>query len=91
MNCYIEFGEMTRHDHYLMDQDVVYINHGSYGPCPRFVYNELRDTRLQQEENPDRWFRLLKAELYTKCVRVAAHLLDCNDKQLTLVKNEHLT
>jgi isopenicillin-N epimerase len=87
MNCYIEFGEQTRHDHYLMDQDVVYINQGSYGPCPRFVYNELRDIRLQQEENPDRWFRLLKAELYTKCVRVAAHLLDCNDEQLTLVEN----
>jgi selenocysteine lyase/cysteine desulfurase len=83
----IEFGEKTRHDHYLMDQDVVYINHGSYGPCPRFVYEELQRIRLQQEQNPDRWFRSLKYTLYVDCVRAAAERLDCNFEQISLVDN----
>ncbi len=83
----IEFGEKTRHDHYLMDQDVVYVNHGSYGPCPRFVYEELQRIRLEQEQNPDRWFRSLKYTLYADCVRAAARRLDCNFEQITLVDN----
>jgi selenocysteine lyase/cysteine desulfurase len=83
----IEFGEKTRHDHYLMDQDVVYANHGSYGPCPRVVYEELQRIRLQQEQNPDRWFRSLKYTLYVDCVRAAADRLNCNFEQITLVDN----
>jgi selenocysteine lyase/cysteine desulfurase len=83
----IEFGEKTRRDHYLMDQDVVYVNHGSYGPCPSFVYEELRRLRLEQERNPDRWFRTSKYTLYGDCVRAAARRLDCNFEQITLVDN----
>jgi selenocysteine lyase/cysteine desulfurase len=83
----IEFGKKTRHDHYLMDQDVVYVNHGSYGPCPRFVYEELQRIRLKQEENPDHWFRSLKYTLYVDCVRAAARRLDCNFEQITLIDN----
>jgi selenocysteine lyase/cysteine desulfurase len=83
----IEFGEKTRRDHYLMDQDVVYVNHGSYGPCPAFVYEELRRIRMQQEQNPDRWFRTLKYTLYADSVRAAARRLDCNFEQITLVDN----
>ncbi|CAF4066524.1 unnamed protein product [Adineta steineri] len=83
----IEFGEKTRLDHYLMDQELVYVNQGSYGPCPRFVYDELQRIRLLQEGNPDHWFRSLKYTLYADCVRAAANRLDCNFEQITLVDN----
>lgn len=83
----IEFGEKTRRDYYLLDQDVVYTNHGSYGPCPRFVYDELQRIRLEQEVNPDRWFRLLKYNYYVDCLRAAADRLDCDFEQIALVDN----
>lgn len=83
----IEFGEKTRHDHYLMNQDVTYVNHGSYGPCPRIVFEELQRIRLQQEQNPDHWFRTLKYTLYADSVRAASRRLDCNFEQITLVDN----
>ena len=83
----IEFGETTRREHYLLDQDVVYVNHASYGPCPRFVFDELQRIRLVQEQNPDRWFRLLKYDLYVDCVRAAADRLECRAEQITLVEN----
>ena len=83
----IEFGEKTRQDHYLIDQDVVYVNHGSYGPCPRLIYEELRRIRFEQERNPDQWMRLSKHNLYVDCVRAAARRLDCNFEQITIVDN----
>lgn len=84
---YLEFGKKTRQDHYVLDLDVVYVNHGSYGPCPRIVYEELRRLRLEQEKNPDRWFRSLKYKLYADGVRAAADRFDCNFEQITLVDN----
>lgn len=83
----IEFGEKARYDHYLMDPKVVYVNHGSYGPCPRLVYEELQRIRAEQEKNPDRWFRLLKYTLYADSVRAAAERLDCQFEQVTVVEN----
>lgn len=83
----IEFGEKTRRDHYLLDQSVVYANHGSYGPCPAIVYEELQRLRLEQERNPDKWFRQSKYTSYVESVRAAARRLDCNFEQITLVDN----
>ena len=83
----IEFGEKTRREHYLMDQNVVYVNHGSYGPCPTVVYEELQRLRLEQERNPDKWFRASKYTLYVDSVRAAARRLDCQFEQITLVDN----
>ena len=83
----IEFGKKARQDHYLMDPKVVYVNHGSYGPCPRVVYEELQRLRAEQEKNPDRWFRLLKYSLYADSVRAAADRLDCQLEQVTVVEN----
>ncbi|UJR26025.1 hypothetical protein I4U23_007371 [Adineta vaga] len=83
----IEFGEKTFREHYLIDQNLVYVNHGSYGPCPRLVYNELKRLRLEQEQNPDSWFRLSLYTYYIESVRAAAHRLDCHFEQIALVDN----
>ena len=83
----IEFGEKTRRDHYVIDQDLVYVNHGSYGPCPRIVLEELQRLRFEQEQNPDHWFRLTKYTQYVNNVRQAADRLDCDFEQITLVDN----
>lgn len=84
---FIEFGEKTRTQHYLLDPKVVYVNHGSYGPCPRFVFEELRKLRLEQEMNPDLWFRITKHAYYAKSIRAASQLLNCDFDQITIVDN----
>lgn len=83
----IEYGKVARNEHYVLDPNVTYVNHGSYGPCPRIVYNELQRLRLLQEQNPDRWFRLSKYEYYANAIRAAAERLDCQIEQVTIVEN----
>jgi selenocysteine lyase/cysteine desulfurase len=83
----IEFGEKARHEEFLMDRNVVYVNHASYGPCPRFVYGELQRIRTEQERSPDRWFRLLKQSMYIDSIRAAANRLDCQYEQIAIVEN----
>ena len=84
---HIEFGEQTKREHYLLDPSLAYVNHGSYGPCPRIVYEELQRLRLEQEQSPDLWFRLTKYTYYVDSVRAAARRLDCDFEQITIVDN----
>ncbi|CAF1121939.1 unnamed protein product [Didymodactylos carnosus] len=83
----IEFGEKTRHDHFLINKQFVYTNHGSYGPSPKYVFDELQRLRHIQEENPDLWFRSLNCELYMKNINLASKRLDCPMNNVALVEN----
>ena len=39
-------------DLFLLDPDVVFLNHGSFGACPREVFEALQGWQLQMERNP---------------------------------------
>ncbi|MBN1248660.1 MAG: aminotransferase class V-fold PLP-dependent enzyme, partial [Anaerolineae bacterium] len=38
--------------HFLLDPEVVYLNHGSYGACPRPVFERYQAWQLELEHNP---------------------------------------
>ncbi|MEO8240834.1 MAG: aminotransferase class V-fold PLP-dependent enzyme [bacterium] len=38
--------------HFLLDDGVVFLNHGSYGACPRSVFRAYQDWQLQLERQP---------------------------------------
>lgn len=38
--------------HFLLDEDVVFLNHGSFGACPRPVFEAYQNWQLQLERQP---------------------------------------
>ena len=38
--------------HFLLDEDVLFLNHGSYGACPRTVFEKYQSWQLQLERQP---------------------------------------
>jgi isopenicillin-N epimerase len=39
-------------DEFLLDRDVVFLNHGSFGACPREVFERYQDWQLELERRP---------------------------------------
>src|SRR6266511_4758871 len=39
-------------DLFLLDPDVVFLNHGSFGACPRAVFDEYQRLQLELEREP---------------------------------------
>ena len=39
-------------DHFLLDPDVTFLNHGSFGACPRPVFSDYQQWQLQLERQP---------------------------------------
>ena len=39
-------------EHFLLDPDTVFLNHGSYGACPRPVFDAWQDWQREMERNP---------------------------------------
>ena len=49
------FGRMLR-SHFLLSEDATFLNHGSFGACPREVLAEQGRIRLSMEMEPDQFF-----------------------------------
>ena len=43
---------MGLRDEFLLDPDVVYLNHGSFGACPRPVFETYQRLELELEREP---------------------------------------
>ncbi|MBF6607488.1 MAG: aminotransferase class V-fold PLP-dependent enzyme [Flavobacterium sp.] len=39
-------------DHFLLSPDITFLNHGSFGACPKPVFDAYQDWQLQLERNP---------------------------------------
>jgi len=61
--------------HWTLDPDVVYLNHGSFGACPKVVLNAQHGWRARMEREPVRFFvRDLEGLLDTARARLGAFI-----------------
>ena len=62
-------------EQFLLDPDLVFLNHGSFGACPKPVFAELQRWQLEMERNPVQFLgRRSAALLHEARCRLAAHL-----------------
>src|SRR6266849_5409098 len=78
---------LVRRSEWLLDPDISFLNHGSYGAVPRVVFNEQRRMQERMERNPTEF---LMVELPSALRASAEHLatfVKCAGSDLAFVEN----
>ncbi len=73
--------------HWLLDPEVVMLNHGSFGACPRVVLEAQQEFRLQMEREPVRFFFREREPLLDAARKALARLLGAAPDDLVFVRN----
>jgi isopenicillin-N epimerase len=74
-------------DLFLLDPDVVFLNHGSFGACPREVFEALQGWQLQMERNPVAFLGRRSGELLAQARLALADALGAQAQDLVFVPN----
>jgi isopenicillin-N epimerase len=74
-------------DLFLLDPDVVFLNHGSFGACPREVFEALQGWQLQMEHNPVEFLGRRSGELLAQARLALANALGAQAQDLVFVPN----
>ena len=78
---------MAGRDPFLLDPEIVYLNHGAYGACPRPVFDVYQRWQRELEREPvDLFERRLRAELEHVRVAIGAYV-GASPRDLALVLN----
>jgi len=74
-------------EHFLLDPDVVFLNHGSFGACPAPVLERQRSWQLEMERNPVEFLGRRSAALLLESRAALASYLGTTAAQLVYVGN----
>ena len=74
-------------EHWNLEPNRIFLNHGSFGACPEFVIKEQRKWQEQMESEPVRFFEDEMPSLLKKAREVLADFLSCSSEDLALVPN----
>lgn len=72
---------------FLLDPDIVFLNHGSYGACPGEVLADYQRWQLELERNPVQFLGRRSAELLAHARRRLAAYLGTDGADLVFVAN----
>ncbi len=74
-------------NHWELDGDTVFLNHGSFGACPSFIIEEQIRWIRKLEKEPVRFFEREYPELIEGVRDTLANFLNCEADDLALVTN----
>ena len=74
-------------DAFLLDPDVIFLNHGSFGACPREVFAQYQQWQLTLERNPVEFLGRRSAELLWQARQHLAVYLGARADDLAFVPN----
>ena len=73
--------------HFLLDPDIVFLNHGSYGACPKPVFDAWQDWQREMERNPVLFLGRRSAALLRLARERLASYLGADADELVFVPN----
>jgi isopenicillin-N epimerase len=73
--------------HWMLDPGTTFLNHGSFGACPKRVLKEQRELREQMERQPVRFFEGEYAHLLDRTRAELADFVGADPEGLVLVPN----
>lgn len=82
-----EFGHDLKKKHFLLRDDLVNFNHGSFGAVPKCVMDELIRLLQEVESFPDLWFRDTMYKLEDRSRELVAELIHADKDDVVMVEN----
>ena len=74
-------------EHWNLESNRIFLNHGSFGACPEFIIKEQRILQDQMESEPVRFFEDEMPLLLKQARDVLAEFLSCSSEDIALVPN----
>tara|TARA_B100001029_G_scaffold174915_1_gene175628 strand:- start:34 stop:1185 length:1152 start_codon:yes stop_codon:yes gene_type:complete len=73
--------------HFLLDSEIVYLNHGSFGACPKFIFNDYIKIQKELEKNP---IKFLDNDIQYKVKRsqiALSKFINCDEDDIVFFPN----
>jgi isopenicillin-N epimerase len=74
-------------DAFLLDPDTVFLNHGSFGACPREVFEKHQQWQLEMERNPVEFLGRRSASLLAQARQRLGEYLGASGDDLVFIPN----
>ncbi len=78
---------MSLRDDFLIRDDIVFLNHGSFGACPKPVFAEYQAWQLELERQPVEFLLRRRKELIPNARKEIAEFLNVPDDEVVFVTN----
>src|SRR5438094_849224 len=72
---------------FLLDPDVVFLNHGSFGACPRPVFERYQEWQLELEQQPVEFIGRRRVDLLRKARTALAAYLNADPDEVVYASN----
>ena len=71
---------------FLLRDDVTYLNHGSFGSCPKPIFKSLIDRQTQLENHPVKFLDKDSQGLMLNSRNDLAEFIDCDSESLVFYR-----
>ena len=73
--------------HFLHDSEITYLNHGSFGACPKFIFNHNIELQKELEKNPIKFLDDDIQDKVKESQSALAKFINCNENDIVFFPN----
>lgn len=74
-------------DQFLLNRDITFLNHGSFGACPKPVFEDYQTWQRKLEQDPVQFITKIGQEALNTSRQALANYINCNEQDLVYMPN----